>query len=180
MKIDELKTAWNEIETPAKSAEEIKLMLQENRHPVLKGIRKQVIIELIGWSVFLACYYSMFDGGNKPLWMNVLLVVCVLFPLIHNLMSYGFTKYLIKGDTIRESVNNYLSNVKIYAGVSVISRALFASGLLLFLTYGIKFNEAKYFSLGVIVLLFLVQLGLLVNLWIKRLNKLNAIVTNLN
>lgn len=180
MEFNELKTAWNEVEIPAKTTEEIKLMLQENRHPVLKGIRKQVIMELIGWSVFLVCYYTMFDGGHKPLWVNALLVLSVLFPLIHNLMSYGFAKYLIKGNTIRESVSNYLSNVKMYAGVSVISRLVFASGLLLFLTYGIQFNEAKYISLGAIILLFLVQLGLLVNLWIKRLNKLNAIVTDLN
>lgn len=180
MEIDELKTVWNTVETPVKTTEEIKLMLQENKHPVLKGIRKQAIIEVIGWSIFLVCYYTMFDGGYKPLWVNVLLLLSVLLPLIHNLMSYRFAKYLVQGNTIRESVSNYLSNVKMYAGVSVVSRAIFASGLLLFLTYSIKFNQDKYLSLGVIVLLFLVQLALLGNLWLKRLKKLNAIAADLN
>ena len=47
MNSDELKSAWKGIAPPAKTNEEIKLMLQENRHPVLKGIRKQFTIELL-------------------------------------------------------------------------------------------------------------------------------------
>lgn len=180
MEIDELRSAWNNVETPAKTTDEIELMLQENRHPVLKGIKKQAIIETAGWLVLLTCYYTMLDGNDKPLSINILMVVCVLFPLIHNLMSYRFAKYLVQGNTIRESVSNYLANVRVYARISVAARALFATGLLVFLTYGIQFNQAKYFSLGIIILIFLVQLALLGNLWLKRLNKLNAILTGLD
>lgn len=174
MEIDDLKLAWDKAPMPEKTAEEIKLMLSENRHPVLKGIRKQAAIEIAGWFVFLLCYYTMFDGGNKPLWLNMILVSAVLWPLIHNLMGYRFEKYLVKGNNIRESLINYLANVKVYAWVSIISRVLFAVGLLLFFTYGIKFNAAKYLSLAIIVLLFIVQLALLGNLWVKRLNKLQT------
>lgn len=180
MEIDELKSAWNKVETPVKTTGEIKLMLQENKHPVLKGIRKQVIIEVVSWSVFLACYYSMFNGTYKPLWINALLVLCIVFPLIHNLMSYRFAKHLVNGNTIQASVSNYIANVKAYASISIAARVLFAGGLLVFLTYGIKFTEAKYLSLAIIILIFLVQLAILANLWIKRLNKLNNILAGIN
>ena len=180
MEIDELKSAWNDIEIPAKKPDEIRLMLKENRHPVLKGIKRQALMETTGWLAFLICYYTMLDGGNKPLLINVLMIVCVLFPLIHNLMTYRFAKYLVQGNTISESVSNYLANVRIYACVSVAARVLFACGLLIFLTYDIKFNQARYISLGIIILIFLVQLALLGSLWHKRLSKLNAVLTHFN
>lgn len=94
-------------------------------------------------------------------------------------MSYRFAKYLVQGNTIRESVGNYLANVRVYASVSFAARVFFALGLLVFLTYGIKFNQAKYLSLGIIVVVFLVQLASLGNLWLKRLSKLNSILSYL-
>jgi hypothetical protein len=180
MELDELKYAWDTIETPVKSTDDIKLMLYENRHPVLKKIRKQLTIEIIGWSVFLICYYTMFDGDHKPTWINIILIVSVLLPLIHNLMGYRFAKYLVNGNTISESLTNYLSKVKIYAAVSIICRFFFALGLLVFFTYGLNFNTKKYISLAIIILIFLIQLSILYNLWAKRLKKLENAVTIFN
>lgn len=177
MELDELKYAWDTIKTPVKSTDDIKLMLSENRHPVLKKIRKQLTIEIVGWSVFLICYYTMFDGNHKPIWINITLIVSVLLPLIHNLMGYRFAKYLVNGVTIRESLKNYLSKVKIYAIVSIICRLFFVIGLLLFFTYGISFNTQKYASLAIIILIFLIQLSLLYRVWAKRLKSLESIVT---
>lgn len=95
-------------------------------------------------------------------------------------MSYRFAKHLVNGNTIQASVSNYIANVKAYASISIAARVLFAGGLLVFLTYGIKFTEAKYLSLAIIILIFLVQLAILANLWIKRLNKLNNILAGIN
>jgi len=177
MELAELKHAWDTIETPVKSTDDIKLMLSENGHPVLKKIRKQLIIEIIGWSVFLLCYYTMFDGDHKPIWINITLIVSVLLPLIHNLLGYRFAKYLVNGATIKESLKNYLSKVKIYATVSIICRLLFMTGLLLFFTYGVSFNTKKYVSFAIIILIFLVQLSILCRLWAKRWKKLENVVT---
>ena len=176
MEIDELKSVWNEASTPDKTNEEIKLMLSENRHPVLKGIRRQAAIEIAGWSVFLVCAYSVFDGVNKPLWVNILLALSVVWAILHNLMAYRFAKYLVKGNNIKTSLLNYLSNVKLYARISVTSRVLFAAGLLLFFTYNIHFNTSKYCSLAFIVLIFAAQVRLLYRLWHQRLVKLNKAV----
>lgn len=177
MELDELKHAWGKIETPIKSTVDIKLLLSENKHPVLKKIRMQLTIEIIGWSVFLICYYTMFDGNHKPIWINITLIVSVLLPLIHNLMGYRFAKYLVNGPTIKESLKNYLSKVKIYATVSIICRLSFMIGLLLFFTYGLNFNPKKYISFAIIILIFLIQLFILYRLWAKRLNNLKNAVT---
>lgn len=180
MKLAELKHVWNTVETPVKSTDDIKLMLSENRHPVLKKIKKQLTIEIVGWSIFLTCYYTMFDGDHKPIWINLILVISVLLPLIHNLMGYRFAKYLVNGNTIRESLKNYLSKVKIYAIVSITCRFLFIIGLLAFFTYGLSFNAKKFMSLAIIILIFLIQLLILYRLWAKRLKRLENAVTIFN
>ena len=45
MELNQLKSAWQGMGGPNKNNEELRKMLQENRHPVLKGIRLQMIIE---------------------------------------------------------------------------------------------------------------------------------------
>lgn len=172
MELSELKSTWNTVETPEISAAEIKDMLSENKHPVLKGIRKQLTIEIIGWSAFLAFYYTMFDGDLKPLWINLLLILCVLLPIIHNLTGYHFSKHLVHGTTIQESLRNYLAKIKRYALISIILRQLYLTGLLLFFTYGLSLNVNKYVSLAIISLVFLIQLLLTYRIWAKRLTTL--------
>ena len=178
MELNELKSTWNTVKTPTISTSEIQVMLSENKHPVLKGIRKQLTIEIIGWAIFLLCYYSMFDGNRKPLWVNILLISSVLLPVIHNLMGYRFSKFLVHGANIQESLENYLSKVKIYAIISIVSGQIYLTGLLLFFTYGLSFNASKYISLAVIIIIFLIQLVLSCTIWAKRLKNLeNAITT---
>src|SRR5690606_29518805 len=99
-------------------------------------------------------YYTLFDGNLKPLWVNILLVLSVLLPLIHNLMGYRFAKYLVHGANIHESLKNYLAKVRIYAIISIISRQIYLTGLLVFFTYGLSFNTSKYILLAVIGLIF--------------------------
>jgi hypothetical protein len=174
MELDELKSAWNTLATPAKAEEEILSMLKENNHPVLKGIRKQLLIEVIGWSAFLLAYYTMFDGDQKPLLINMALVIAVLFSLLHNLTGYGLAKHLISGTSIRESLQHYLSKVKTYATIAVVSRAFLCAGFLLFFTYNISFTSSKYFMLGVAIVIFIGQLMLLTRIWLTRLKRLKA------
>ncbi|MES2378622.1 MAG: hypothetical protein V4553_18660 [Bacteroidota bacterium] len=176
MELDELKNAWHNVKTPDKDAGDIKAMLSESNHPVLKGIRRQVIIEVAAWSIFLVCYYTMFDGDTKPVWINIVLVVSVLFPLIHNLMGYSFARYLVNGDTLKESLTVYLAKVKVYAAVSIASRVLFAAGFVVFFTYGLSLTAARYYSVAIIGLIFLFQLWVLSRIWAKRLNNIKTAV----
>lgn len=172
MELNELKNTWDAAATPVRTIEEVRSMLKENNHPVLKGVRRQMLMELAGWTLFLAGYYTMFDSNLKPLWVNILLVVSVLLPFIHNLMSYRFSKYLVNGVTVKESLIRYLARVKVYANVSLASRVLFMGGLLLFFLYGLKLDGWKYGLLGIILIVFLIQLFVLYRLWAARLKKL--------
>lgn len=177
MELDALKSTWNNIEGPVKTPEEIQQMLKENNHPVLKGIRKQLLIEVIGWSAFLTVYYTMFDGDQKPLLINILLVVSVASALVHNLTGYGLSKYLVTGTSVIASLQHYLAKVKTYAVISVISRVLLMAGFLLFFTYNISFNTGKYLALSIAIILFSLQLMLLYRIWLLRLKKLNTTLT---
>lgn len=180
MELDELKEAWGSVSAPAKSNEELQLMLKENKHPVLKGIRRQLIIELTCWLAFIACYYTMFDGDRKPFFLNLILIACVMFLIVHNLMGYYFSKYLVNGANIKLSIQNYIAKVKWYAGVSVFARFLYAAGLLLFFTYGIHFNKGKYNLLGAVIVAFAISLFWLYRLWAKRLNQLKETAGEFN
>jgi len=174
MELNELKSTWNTVKAPAISTTEILHMLSENKHPVLKDIRKQLTIEIIGWCILLICYYSMFDGDKKPVWINILVVLSILLPLTHNFMGYRFAKYLVQGTNIHESLKNYLSKVKIYAVISIISRQIYLAGLLLFFTYGLSFNTDKYIPLVVIGLTYLIQLIISCRIWAKRLKSIRS------
>lgn len=177
MEINELKSAWDAVKTPSVSTEEIKVMLSENRHPVLKGIRRQMTIEITGWIIFLSCYYTMFDGDMKPLWINLVLVLAILMPLIHNLLGYRFAKYPVHGTNMRESLKSYLVKIKIYAVVSVLLRQIYLAGVLWFFTYGLSFHTIKYILL-VILVIFLVQLLASCGIWAKRLKNLKDTISS--
>lgn len=89
---------------PNKNNEELRKMLQENRHPVLKGIRLQMIIETTAWTIFLFVYYDMFDGHRKPLYLNALLVTAVLLLLLHSITGYLSAKNLVSGNNLKQSL----------------------------------------------------------------------------
>lgn len=179
MELTDLRSTWNSVNTPIKTAEEIRLMLKENNHPVLKEIRKQLWIEIMGWSVFLLVYYTMFDGAQKPLLINLVLVVATLFSLLHNLLGYGLAKHLKTAGEVKKTLAHYLLKVKVYAIVSVVSRVLLWTGFLLFFTYNIRFTSSKYILLAVVLLILIVQLSLLSRMWMMRLRKLKDTVNDL-
>jgi hypothetical protein len=115
----------------------------------------------------------MFDGDQKPIAINILLVVSMLFALIHNVLGYNFSKNLINGGTIKSSLERYLSKIKVYATVSISSRAFLITGFLVFFTYNINFTTGKYVLLAGVIAVSLLQLRWLFLLWTKRLKVLN-------
>lgn len=172
MELEQFKSDWNEISISGKNTAELKSMLSENKHPVLRGIRSQLSIEIFGWSAFLICYYSMFDGDQKPLMINCLLVVSVLISFFHNLWGYRSSKYLVQGGDLLLSLKLYLKKMQRYALISIVSRILFATGLLIFFSYNINLTNARYLALAVGVVVIALQIGLLVSVWNRRLKSL--------
>lgn len=174
MELDELKRNWADTPAPLKTNNELLLMLQENRHPVLKRIRKQLTIEITGWAAFLLAYYSAFDGAEKPLPANIILILAVLTALVHNLTGYNFSKYIVQAGNITQSLQLYLKKVKLYATLSIASRVIFISGLLVFFCWNVVFDERRYLLLGAGIIALIIQLFILGKLWGSRLKMLST------
>lgn len=179
MELDELKSSWNSTISQPKTENELGLMLKENRHPVLKRIRKQIIIETAGWSVLLLCYYSMFDGADKPLIANAILIIAVLAALLHNLTGYNFSKSLVTDGDIKTSLQAYLKKVKLYATASIMLRVIFVGGLLTFFCWNVNIDSRRLLLLGAGLALLAMQLIVLGRVWANRLKALSNSVSAL-
>lgn len=169
MEQDALKSAWQDMVTEPQNNNHLKSMMRETTHPVLKRMRKQLIIETIAFTIFLFVYYDFFDGNRKPLYANVLLVAAMLLVILHNIITYLLTRGRNKGNTIKQSLEAYLVKMKVHAAVSVVSRVLMAGCLLLFFTSVIAFNSNKYWILAAIILVFVIQIALLARIWRNRI-----------
>lgn len=176
MEPDALRSAWRAADTAQKNNTELLSMLREGQHPVLKHIRRQLIIETFAFTVFLFLYYNLFDGDKKPLYANLFIAGGMLLVIIHNILGYAFTKRSIIGNNMKQSLEHYLTALKKHAIISIMCRALMVGCLLLFFTSVISFNAIKYWSLLAIVLMLLVQLMVLWSIWLKRIRKLKGAI----
>lgn len=180
MELDDLKLEWKTIKTISTNDESLLLMLQENKHPVLKGMRNQIKIEVTAWTLFFLCYYSMFDGGTKPIWVNLFLIISVLGTIGHSLYGYHYNKYQTNGMDVKSALEVLYNRLKKYAWFTLIVRANFILGLLVFFTYGIHFTTIKYLLLGFICIVFLYQLFALYQLWNRRMQQILGLIESFN
>jgi len=180
MELDDLKGAWNSTVSQPKTENDLHLMLKENKHPVLKRIRKQIIIETAGWFLFLLCYYTMFDGDAKPLIANAILIIAVLAALLHNLTGYSFSKNLIVDKDINTALHTWLAKMKLHARLSIFLRVIFIAGLLTFFCWNVNIDARRYVLLGAGLVLLIVQLVVLNRIWMGRIRSLRNTLDNLS
>ena len=176
---DALLSAWRAVHTAPKNNLELKSMVQERRHPLLKRIRRQLLIEILAFTAFLFLYYDFFDGNKKAVYINALLVAAILLVIAHNIVGYLMTKRRMKGDNIIQSLEEHLLKMKRYATASLVIRALMTGCLLLFFTSAITFNTNKYWILIVVIVVLIVQLALLSGVWFKRIRQIKKIISGL-
>ncbi|MDQ8005722.1 MAG: hypothetical protein REI64_13035 [Pedobacter sp.] len=176
MEIDNLKSAWQEIPTTQKGKDELNLMLKKNSHPILASIKKQLIIELLGFTALLFCYYSMFDGAEKPLFVNIIIAIAIFAPILHHLKGYQLQKQFRSSKNLREDLTDFAAKLKTFRIETLIARIIFFSGIMLFFTYNIEFSESKWLALVVILAIFSVQLFFSYKVWSGRINKLKSVL----
>jgi hypothetical protein len=176
---DVLQSAWQQMPVEPESSRSIKAMLQTGNHPVLKRIRRQLIIESVAFAVLLVVYYDIFDGNSKPFIANVLLVAGLALSILHNFIGYRLADSRLQGDTLIASVQQQLTKLKRYAVFSVLSRGLAGGCLLFFFSMAITYTSTKYWLLAGIVLFFAIQLFVLYRIWARRIGKLQQTVGNL-
>lgn len=170
MHTDPLKSAWN-----AGTEQQISNISIKN--PVLKDIRRQLTIESIAYTIFLVVYYTGFDGDQKPLVLNMILVVSVMLLLLHNISGYIITKNNVGSGSLKQSLSSYLKKIKNYAVLSIASRALAFSGIMLFFMANITWTTAKYYGLALVIALLCFQVFSLRMIWAGRINKIKGVLS---
>lgn len=176
MEIDNLKSVWQEISTPQKNTEELNLMLKKNSHPILASIKKQIVIEALGFTAFLFCYFTMFNGADKPLVGNLIIVAAILLQLFYNYRGFLMQSNFRSSTNLTSDLQNFTVKLKTYRTEVLLARTFFAFGIIAFFTYNINFSESKWLALAVISIIFSVQLGFLYRIWSKRINRLTLVL----
>jgi hypothetical protein len=172
MNLDNLKDAWKGLYTPAKNKASLQRMTQENKHPVLKHIRMQVIVETIAFSLLLIFYYDIFDGDKKSWWANFAFAGALITEIFQQIFCYYLCRQGITGGNIKQAIHDQIKKIKKYSYVSVGSRTVTMTGLLIFFGSVIQFTTKKYWLLTLIIIVMFGQLLLLMGVWRKRLGTL--------
>lgn len=180
MKIEELRKEWQSIKTPQIDLARLKDMTIEKSHPVLSGIRKQLIIELIGWSAFLIICFTGLDADQKPILTNVILIISVILPMIFNIYGYRLSKELIAGPDISSSLQNRIDSLRRFAIGSIVLRIMLITGVGYFFISTINVDQRKLMLLGAGSVFLIFPFYLLVRIWTKRLRKLSRNLKLLN
>lgn len=176
MEIDDLKSVWQTLPNIAKNKEELNKLLTKNSDPVLIGIRKQLIIEFIGFCAFLFFYYSIFDGAKKPIAINLMIISAIMLQLFNGYRGYLIQAKFRSGHNLYDSLINLTNKLKSYRVENVICRAFFGLSIILFFTYGIEFTQNNWLPLILIATIFSLQLLSLYNIWSKRINRLKRVM----
>jgi len=174
MEIEELRKEWKSIKTPQIELDRLKNMTMEKSHPVLSAIRKQLTIELIGWSAFLIICFAGLDADEKPILTNAILIVSVVLPMIFNIYGYGLSKELIAGPDISSSLKNRIGSLRLFALVSVVLRMILITGVGYFFISTVNLTQSKIMLLGAGSVFLIITLYMLVRIWTKRIGKLSS------
>jgi succinate dehydrogenase hydrophobic anchor subunit len=178
--MDPLKAAWDSTPTPSRNNADLAAIISKQASPVMRGIRQQLIIELLGYTTFLIVYYDFFDGDKKPLYLNALLVIAVLFLLAYNVAGYTLAKNPATGNSLLENMQRQLQRLKQYAFIAVTSRAVaFICIFSFFLGNIIHWDASKYAAVTIIVLMLLLQQFFLRSIWTRRIKRLSEAIADL-
>lgn len=177
MDLHELKNLLQEEQTPKKNLSEIEKLLHTKPHPVLRAVRRQIIIEAIAWAFFLLLVYTAFDAETKPLWVGLLVVMAVSAYLVHLAAGYSRVVATSADKPLIRSLTLAYGRMRRFAFRNLLLRSLLLATVLFFFSYGISFTPSKYGALSAIAVVFIVQLLINRSLWLKRQRRLrNAIV----
>lgn len=177
--MDPLKAAWDSTPTPSRNTAAIAAIIDKQASPVMRKIRKQLLIELLGYTAFLIAYYDFFDGDKKPFYLNALLVVSVLFLLAYNVFGYTLAKNPVMGNSLLDSMQQQLQQLKRFALISVACRVLAMAGIFTFFLANIHWNNSKYAAVGVIAILTLLAVFVHRSIWVGRIKRLRYTIAAL-
>jgi hypothetical protein len=173
MDINELKSNWQKSNSERKSQTELQRMTRIKNHPKLKRTKIKFIIEVVLLVIFLAVYHNILDGGNKPLWLNIILVISIVFYIANDITGYLALLHPVQGNNIVTSLENLKVKLRRVSIVSLLISMSFAFSLILFLTINIHFTTSKYVLLTGMILTLLIMTYISYQTWISRISQIN-------
>lgn len=176
MENDQLKSIWKGFDTPQKSETVLIEMFKERNHPVLKAIKKQAIFELVAFTLFLFCYYTMFDGLEKPLFINIILITAILVNMLHHFRGYQLQQKFRASNNLKDDLSSFTAKLKSYQLETLFSKIIWVGGLMVFFTHNIQFTSNKWWAFAAIVIVLVAQLFLLNRNWGKRITQIKMVI----
>jgi hypothetical protein len=180
MEFENLKSNWKKAGVGKKDQKELLMMTKIKNHPDIKRIRIKFIIETFLIIVFLAVYYDGFDGANKPLWANLLLIAATTSYIIVRFVGWLVLRNPIKGDSLKTSLITFQNKLQRMAISVLLTSFLFGSAIILFFASSIDFTKGKYFMVVGMVLSLILLVYLSSRNWFKRVEGINTILLDFN
>ncbi|CAN5478011.1 hypothetical protein BH10ACI1_BH10ACI1_15380 [soil metagenome] len=174
MNLEELKSNWKQTGAEQKSQAELLMMTKIQNHPILNRIRLKLIIESILLIIFLIVYHNMFDGGNKPLWANITLVISAALYILTDFIGYLILQNPVSGNNLKNSINNLHLKLKRITFFSMLTSFLFGSSVILFFAPTIDFTKGKYLMLAGMIVTLIILMYLSYKNWMFRINRIKT------
>jgi hypothetical protein len=156
------------------------MMTKISRHPVLKKLRLKFVIEASLLFIFLVFYNDGFDGAEKPLWANIVLIAGALLFIGNDVAGYFMFQKPVMGKDIGTSLKKFSRNLKRLAISSVSSAFLFGCAMIIFFSTVIDFTPIKLTLMAGMFLAMMVGLYLSYKNWSRRIGDLNGVIEQLN
>lgn len=172
MELEDLKSDWQHADVPFRNDADILKMTQIKNHPSVKKIRTKLMVEIIGFVLFLTVYYDWFDGDQKPLYANVLLVSSLLLYIVNDVIGYVSIVKGINELNLKASLGRYLARIRRLSVYSLICSLLYNLSFLLFFSSVIHFTKEKSFLLLFLVIVLFQMLFVSQRIWNKWIKSL--------
>lgn len=155
MNIDDLKSDWHRAGQESLSEKELAMMTRVRNHPSLRKLRVKFMMEIAALTALLFLFYDGLDGAQKPLIVNILLIVSIVIFITNNALGYLHIQNPVVSGNIREALARQARSLKRLAALSLASSVVYAATLLFFLTYQTAFTQRKYIILSTLIVSFL-------------------------
>ena len=153
MDLDQLKSNWEQVGSGKKSQDQLLMMTKLKNHPQIKRMRLRFAIEGIFLLLFTAGYYDGFDGVDKPLWVNILLVVTAISYILTRLSGWLLLKNSVKMENLKVSLIGFQSKLKRMVISVVTTTLLFGFTVISFFSVSVDFTKSKYVIVAGMMLL---------------------------
>lgn len=157
MNIDDLKSDWLRAGQGSLSEKELAMMTLVRNHPSLRKLRAKFMIEIVGLTALLFVFYDGLDGAEKPLAVNILLIISIVLYILNNALGYFHLQNPSISGNIREALGSQARTLKRLSVLSLTSSVVYAATLLFFLTYQTVFDQRKYVILSALIIVFILM-----------------------